>query len=60
MNDKTEKRQAADKPEKGFFSSLFSRLDQAMKKAADKKASGGCCCSDESKKDESGKGGKCC
>lgn len=59
MNSKTDKEPTPEVHKKGFFASLFSRLDRAMKEAADKKASG-CCCSGDTKKDSSGKGGKCC
>ncbi|ADE54782.1 hypothetical protein [Coraliomargarita akajimensis] len=48
------KPEAATEPKQGFFSRVFTKLDNAMKEKADAKAQNNCCSGD------SGKGGKCC
>jgi hypothetical protein len=47
-------------PKKNFLGSLFTRIDQAMKRAAEKKAQDSCCCSGSDDDSGSSKGGKCC
>ena len=39
----------------GFFTRIFTRLDNSMKAKADEKAKNSCCSGDDK-----GKGGKCC
>lgn len=47
-------------PKQNFLASLFTRLDQAMKKAAEKKTQQSCCCSGSDDNSGASKGGKCC
>lgn len=62
MNTQTTQpqQQDAETPKKGFLANLFTRIDQAMKSAAEKKAQQSCCCSGGNDGSDSGKGGKCC
>ena len=61
MNTETNhKEDHGTEKKQGFLASLFERIDQAMKKAAEKKSSGCCSCSGRDHGGDSGKGGKCC
>jgi hypothetical protein len=47
--------QPEPEPKPGFFTRIFSKVDNAMKTKADEAAKNQCC-----NPDDKGKGGKCC